>query len=167
MARLPRPTIPLAVKLTVAYRQLGYSGEMFDGLIESAKQRRRFGAALADALIAISEKLKCPREELHLDHDPALENREKIIRDGEIVGYIPDANDPDYLIYRPFSGQYEGSHYIKTHVRGSNGQYSDTTLAKRERRRQKKALGKKRKKAWPSRKLVSRSQWPKRKKAAR
>jgi hypothetical protein len=86
-------------------------------------------------------------EPLHLDHNPALENRRKVVRKGVHVDYDPPANDPAFLIYRT-----KHDHHIKTNVRGDGAQYSDRVLAKRERRRTK---GKRK-----SRPLKSASRWP-------
>ena len=66
---------------------------------------------------------------VHLDHHPALAAREKVFRNGEHVGYIPAANDPDYLLYRE-----EAEHRLKTNVRGDGAQHPDRVLIKKQRR---------------------------------
>jgi hypothetical protein len=86
----------------------------------------------------------------HLDHDPPLRVRKFNKRTGR---YTPDANDPDYLVYRTAE-----DHRLKTNVRGDGAQFPDRVLIKRAKRLERK---KKRKKTlWPKRKLRSRSSWP-------
>jgi hypothetical protein len=145
MPRLLRPPIPLDVKLRVLLRQLG---EMWpDAVIRAAREERRLGAAVTEKYTELSQLLR-PGEKivaLQLDHDPALENREKLVllpggrkarliivpEGGEVVRYYPDANDPEHLIYRE-----KHAHHIKTNVRGDGAQFPDRVLIKRERRRQ-------------------------------
>jgi hypothetical protein len=67
---------------------------------------------------------------------------------GEIWVYEPDANDPEYLVYRPHGAQHAGSHDVKTRIRGEHGQFSDIAMIKRQRRRERPA---KRKAKIPSR----------------
>jgi hypothetical protein len=90
-----------------------------------------------------------------LDHDPALVNRKlrKWPLDGSAV-YIPDANDPDYLVYRE-----KHDHDIKTRVRGDGAQLSDLAQARKRKRK----LKPKRKYKWPSRPMKGASRWPKKK----
>jgi hypothetical protein len=104
MPRLHRPYIPLHVRILVLERQLGFpvlpapkppNKEMFDHLLEW-----------------LSDRLGGP---LHLDHDPPL-----CLRDWVVDHYVPDANDPDYLIYRTAA-----DHDIKTRVRGDGAKRSD------------------------------------------
>ena len=91
-----RPYIPLSVRVTVAERQaLECSGNVGRNLIWPAYLAARdtltsFGR-LQFLLALISDNC------LQLDHDPAL-----ILRPfDETTGkYIPDANDPDHLVYR-------------------------------------------------------------------
>jgi hypothetical protein len=78
----------------------------------------------------------CRVDEMRLDHDPALALRQQFKNGrGEIIRYVPDANSPDDLQYRPHGAQHEGSHDTKTRIRGPHGQYSDIQLIKRQRRR--------------------------------
>lgn len=145
MTRLYRPAIPIEVRCRVALRQLG---ELFiDDVIRANRfvprvvPARSLGRLLDKSLRKLAELLGCPLYELRLDHDPALENRMKrsvFKRSRWITEYSPDANDPDHLFYRPHSAEFEGSHHVKTNVRGDHGQYPDNTIAKRERRRNKK-----------------------------
>jgi hypothetical protein len=144
MSRLPRPHIPLEVRCVVAERQLA----------EAGKERPRFaqyhpyGLRLRVVLEAMFGDAKV---ELH--HRPALVNRQRK-RNGK---YIPDANDPDYLIYLR-----EDDHDIETRVRGLHGQHSDLALARKRKRKERKAARPKTR--WASRPLQSASRWPKKRK---
>ena len=72
---------------------------------------------------------------MRLDHDPPLAARPKHRRGlGKRTYYIPDANDPNHLFYRPHGAQFAGSHLIKTNVRGDHGQHPDRVLIKKNRR---------------------------------
>lgn len=146
MSRLPRPYVPLSVRVQVAEAMLPIevlTAHNLGGL------RARLEFALAWAF---------PDTDIHLDHDPPLGAREKIMRDGEIVGYKPDANDPRFLIYRT-----KVDHKLKTNVRGEHGQHPDRVLIKKQRRRerppskrrkvkiQNRGFSKGQKRAWPKR----------------
>lgn len=146
MPRLPRPAIPLEVKARVLLRQLG---ELWpDDCVRGAKEARSLGYFVNGLLGSLAELLECEAKDLRLDHDPALENRLKELRlpngrkskgvfvpeGAKVTRYYPDANDPEHLIYRE-----KHAHHIKTNVRGDGAQYADNVLAKRERKRQKKA----------------------------
>ncbi len=141
MPRLLRPHIPLEVRCRVVLRQLG---EMFvDQAIENRRPRRDagymvgvvglpgggFGAYLDELLDRLAELLACDVKSLALDHDPALGARRKVFRKGVHVGYVPDANDPEHLIYRE-----KHAHHIKTNVRGDGAQHPDRVLIKKNRR---------------------------------
>lgn len=152
--------------------RLSIAREMADPTINPI-YRRGFGRLLDELLKELAQVLSGkdePEEKLHLDHDPPLGAREKVFRDGEHVGYVPDANDPEHLIYRLAS-----AHGVKTRLRGEHGQYSDLVLIKRQRRRERKAAtasgpgptvsaGKSK---WPSHPLRSASRWPKGRKLGR
>lgn len=172
MARLPRPSIPLSVRLDVALRQLGYTDKERQAFIGVGKEARCMGKMLESYLVELANRMGCPRDQLRLDHDPALENRTQIKGyNDQIVRYYPNANDPEHLQYRPHAAEYAGSHHIKTNVRGDNGQFSDNMLAKRKRKiakkQERRRAGKvkkiaSRKTAWPprgSRKLRSRTRF--------
>ncbi len=139
MARLYRPPIPIETKCRVALRQLG---EMFiDDVIVANRfvprdtRHRSLGRLLDEKLVALAELLKCEVSDLRLDHDPALGARPKHRRGlGKKTYYIPDANDPAHLFYRPHGPQFEGSHLIKTNIRGDHGQHPDRVLIKKARR---------------------------------
>jgi hypothetical protein len=139
MARLYRPPIPLEVKLRVILRQLG---EMFpDDYVSEAKKHRTIGRRLRLRLEQFAATLGCEVKDLRLDHDPALALRQKLQYSSAVKPtYIPGANDPEYLFYRPHGAQFAGSHDVKTRIRGDHGQFSDVVLIKRERRRQRREL---------------------------
>lgn len=158
MTKLLRPHIPLKVRVIVAVRQVDAAGVTLMQIPgETAKAR-------LDRHLRFLFGKATP----HLDHDPALENRERIYTSlDEHIGYKPAPNDPDYLVYRE-----KAAHDIKTRVRGEHGQFADNVIAKRERRRKKKAaaakgvrplkrrvgFGTKSKASWPKgRKLQSRN----------
>jgi len=147
--RLPRPHVPLAVQLAVLLRQLG---ELWpQEFVARAVEQRMLGDAVDRFKAKLAGCLGVEVARLHLDHDPALENRAKVFDgDGRIVGYVPAANDPVYLIYRV--GGFRGSdHDIKTRVRGERGQFADNVLAKRERKRLRKASSWRPARRWPKR----------------
>ena len=139
--RLPRPYIPVLVKCTVVLRQLG---ELWpEEILAEVGASKQF---LNQKLVWLARLLDCEVGELRLDHDPALGARAKIWnKAGEIVAYVPDANDPDHLVYRT-----KHAHYIKTNVRGDGAKFPDRVLIKRARR-QEKGTSPRRKKVWPSR----------------
>jgi hypothetical protein len=130
--RLYRPTIPLSVKCEVAARQIMRGSPTVSFL---TIPERPLWLRLQILLTKLASQIGCEIKELRLDHDPALGARSSGVRNGKSY-YIPDANDPDHLFYRPHSAQHEGSHDIKTRVRGEHGQFSDIALIKRLRRRE-------------------------------
>ena len=152
MTALPkRKYCPVDVRCRVALRQLG---ELHSDL--AIEQHRRMGA-LSDLLDMLKQRLAakfgCMIADLRRDHNPALGDRELNRRTGR---YTPDENDPEYMEYRPHGAEFQGSHDVKTRVRGDHGQYSDIQLIKRRRRREDKKT--KPKKKWPKgRKLQSRN----------
>lgn len=150
MNRLLRPPIPLSVKLEVATRQYKASNPHFP------KSTETIADSILQTNLPLQRKLDWmlrllyheDKPKVHLDHDPALENRTKIFKNGRHVEYDPPANDPNYLLYRTAH-----EHHIKTNVRGDGAQYPDRVLAKRERHRKKRATKKKSK--WPARKMAA------------
>jgi hypothetical protein len=129
-----------------------------------------YGAFLREMMADLANLLGCEVSDLRLDHAPALALRKKKKKGGVIVGYVPDACDPAYLFYRPHGTQFEGSHDVKTRIRGDRGQRSDISQIKRARRAEKKANGILK----PKRKIKSRGFdkskrpcWPKGRKIAR
>lgn len=124
--RLHRPYIPLAIRVQVAERQLCAQGDW--GKIAVAMHcELTHGRRLKNAL-----RLLFGDHPYHLDHDPALVNRQRT-RSGN---YIPGANDPVHLVYRT-----KVAHDIKTRIRGDGAQRSDLSqrryLKKVARNRQK------------------------------
>lgn len=149
MPRLYRPHVPVEVRCRVALRQLG---ELWpDDVL--AQTRGGHAALLAMLLAKLSSLLG--DAELRLDHDPALATRQQFKNGrGEVVRYVPAANDPEYLVYRTAH-----AHHIKTQVRGDGAQHPDRVLIKRARRAAKpdpmdawvKAKRRAAKRKWPSR----------------
>ncbi len=135
--KLPRPYIPLRVRVQVAERQFY---KVF-GRLPDVHGFKNYGQWLR---VLLSSMFGNTPVELH--HRPALCNREWL---GHLVvpRYVPDANDPDYLVYLPAGPGSE--HDIETRVRGQHGQHSDLGLARKRKRIERKAKRPKRK--WPSR----------------
>lgn len=135
MPKLYRPPIPIETKLAVACRQLGNSPWIVAASVAEAKKRRLLAHTLETALAVLAERLRCDVRDLRLDHDPPLGDRDKT-GEGKSTAYDPPANDPDHLSYRPHGAQFDGSHDVKTRIRGERGQYSDLARIKRRRRRE-------------------------------
>lgn len=169
-ARRPRPPITTWAKLVAAYRDARRESRSTATFrAEMAFRNRTARRALASLLGEIAVKIGCEPSELCCDHEPALRVRDYNPRIKDVAArFTPNANDPDYLHWRPQGSTYEGSHHIKTNVRGEHGQYSDVVLIKRERRREerkRKPRPKKRRQAkskWPSRSIPAKvDPWPK------
>lgn len=159
MPRLYRPHIPLSVRISVAHRQIQKAGRqtaVFEGVTKRSQ--------LDGLLRFLAHCLGCDVSDLRLDHDPPLAARPQERRGlGKKTYYIPEANDPDHLFYRPHGPEFAGSHLIKTNVRGDNGQHPDRVLIKKAKRlergpRPKRPSGFKKsaaKRPWPSRPFPS------------
>lgn len=163
MARLYRPHIPLDVRAQVAERQMQQFPSLRAGAHMAVDWRGFAARRLKSALTILARGFGCEIKDLRLDHDPPLGARQKR-GEGKATVYTPDANDPNHLAYRPHGAEFAGSHDVKTRIRGDHGQYSDIQLIKRERRRQKKADGRPKKK-WALRGKLStkgKARWPKR-----
>ena len=146
MPRLYRPYIPLKTRCQVAERQLVRLGHPKFVTMEDKHFAHRLGWLLRD----LATRLGCEVSDLRLDHDPPLAARPCERRGlGRKTYYMPDANDPAHLHYRPHGAQFEGSHDVKTRIRGEHGQFSDLALIKRKRRHENPKLKKKHK--WASR----------------
>jgi hypothetical protein len=134
-----RDYVPIAVQVIVSeklVRSLG--GVPAAAEAGSLSWRWRFNMGLASRIKGVT------RDTWQLDHDPPLALRERHRRwtGSRIAAYYdPPANDPEHLFYRD-------DHRTKTFLRGDHGQYSDITLIKRERRRNRPAK--------PKRKIPSR-----------
>lgn len=163
MTRLYRPYIPVEVKCRVILRQLGMFPAIIEMLIEDYRKLRNLGGLLKGRMGDLADLLGCEIAELRLDHDPPLALRPKERRGlGKKTYYVPDANDPEHLVYRPHGAQHEGSHDVKTRIRGDHGQHSDLALIRIEKRRAAKKVKKKRR-VWRSRPLTQgKTVWPKR-----
>ena len=160
MGRLYRPHIPFDTRCRVALRQLG---DMWpEDLMDAHRSAGGSWLKLLDQLLArLADLLNCGVGDLRLDHDPALGTRPRR-GEGKNTIYMPPANDPDHLLYRPHGPQFAGSHLIKTNIRGDNGQYPDRVLIKRERKRTSKTAAKvgHPKRKWASAPLLSANRWP-------
>lgn len=171
MARLYRPHVPLLVRCTVAERQLMAMTSSLPtnefGVIWRDDPKSKLKPRLDSALFHLAVAFRCKVRDLRLDHDPPLALRLQFRRGlGKKTYYEPDANDSEYLRYRPHGAEFEGSHAIKTFVRGDHGQFSDVALIKRERRRQRKKSEKKTRRlalTKPKKAPRKKFQWPKRK----
>ena len=149
MSRLRRPYVPLKVRCRVALRQLG---ELWPD--EALKAHENGLLPFLDQLLfKMAGLLACEVLELQLDHDPALENRPFSKRTRR---YSTDANDPEFLVYRT-----QQAHKIKTLVRGDGAQLSDAAIARKRKRKERKA--KRPRTRWASRPLRSAGRFPKRK----
>lgn len=159
MARLYRPHIPLEVRCRVAMADILKAGG--NPFPHSRRDRESLAGFLARLLEVLAGLRKCTVQDLRLDHDPPLGARPQHRRGDETL-YTPDANDPEHLAYRPHGAEFDGSHDVKTRIRGDHGQFSDIALIKRERRRERKLedvkSGKKKRSVWHS----GKTRWPKR-----
>lgn len=136
MARLLRPHIPLAVRVQVAERQAANRpNEVWRFYLATGwHPEMHHGRRLKVLLEALALQFGCVLADLRLDHEPALGARPKVFKRGVHVDYIPAANDPDSLRYRPHGPEFEGSHLVKTNTRGDHGQHPDRVLIKKQRR---------------------------------
>ncbi len=139
MSRLPRPHIPLGVRVKVAERQVVEQHEGRRPVFSESTSLSKRLRIMLDLLFGEGVKV-----ELH--HRPALVNRARK-RNGD---YDPPASDPDHLFYLP-----DDDHDIETRVRGLRGAHSDLGL-RRKNKRIAKNRDPKRRKA----KIRGRSQWP-------
>lgn len=173
MPRLYRPSIPVEIKCRVALRHLGEDD--IDNVIDAWRPARggtsmagtgsvgmSHGRLLDRLLPHLAEKFDCKVDDLRLDHDPPLAARPQERRGlGKKIYYVPDANDPDHLFYRPHGPEFAESHLIKTNVRGDHGQHPDRVLIKKMRNiergpRPKRHHGLKKNPKAPKRKWASR-----------
>lgn len=154
MKNRPRPNIPVATKLAVAGRQIQNIGGL-DILMEYAmkKEGETMTHLLERRLVGLASLLGCPRQDLRLDHDPALRWRRYDPRVKNVAArFQPNANSPEHLIYRT-----KEDHHIKTQIRGEHGQHADMVLIRRERKRENPKPKRKHKLA--SRPLRSANRW--------
>ena len=160
MARLYRPHIPLAIRVAVAERQSATKpNEIWKFYLATGwHPTMHYARRLKQLMQALAMQFGCTVADLRLDHDPPLGARPQERRGlGRKTYYLPDANDPEHLRYRPHGAQFDGSHDTKTRIRGDHGQFSDLALIKRERRRERKKKSAVRKKfKWAKRKFQNR-----------
>ena len=143
MSRPPRTRPSIEVRLRVAYRQLGYGQGVINEGVRQATAKRTLGRELDGTLRILATFLHCEVSDLRLDHNPALENREKLVElpngrkhrmviatnGAKVLCYFPSENDPDYLLYRAHGPEFVGSHLIKTNVHGDGAQHSYRAMA--------------------------------------
>lgn len=132
--RLPRPYIDVRTRLAVVTRQLREKGIAAWGSFDDKTLSDRLRTGL---------RLLFGDRKVHLHHRPALCNREVVPKSwwNNPIGplrYIPDANDPEYLVYLPAD-----DHDIETRVRGQHGDYSDLAKRRKRKRAEKKAARRK------------------------
>lgn len=125
--RRPRPYIPLDVRIKVAERQI--QGAIAAGLVPSIWWPTYVSASPAmtarERLIALVDRLaEALGDVLELDHDPALILRRFRPHKGrpEASWFTPNANDPDFLVYRV-----AGEHQQKTTGRKAGATHTVTT----------------------------------------
>jgi len=144
VSRLPRPHIPLSVRVQVAERQVGEAG--FPGLLMFGGQDKKpLRERLVDALGFLFGDQK-----IELHHRPALVNRHRK-RNGD---YDPPANDPLSLVYL-----LDDEHDVETRIRGQHGQHSDLGMARKNKKiaanrnpkRRKAKIAQREEYRWPSR----------------
>lgn len=149
MKNRERPYIPLYVKIAVAERQVCKINHWDHATLDLAKAAMNWRGHkwLTYLLNDLAMHYHCAIADLRLDHTLALRLRDYNPRKKDIAArYTPNANDPAYLAYLP-----NEDHHHKTNRR-NGAQFSDVTLIKRERKREKRALGMvKRKAKIPSR----------------
>jgi hypothetical protein len=149
--KLLRPRIPVETRCRVLLRQIGHFWP--DDVIQANRGHLQ---KLLDRLLDELRTVLSPAsdEPLHLDHDPALENRPFDETTGK---YTPDANDLEHLIYRS-----KENHRLKTLVRGDGAQLSDAAIARKRKKSERKKSRPKH--LWSSRPLRSAGRWPKERK---
>jgi hypothetical protein len=123
--KLVRPHIPIRVQLEVIARQLQASGQL-DDVLRAEALTKNGSVRLVYMLGRMFGDQK-----VHLDHDPPLCLRE--IVDAERGIYKPDANDPEFLIYRTAE-----EHRVKTFIHGEGAQLCDAGKRRKEIRRKRK-----------------------------
>lgn len=143
MKRIRPPQPPLKIKNLVALKQLlALEVNIFQHSRRDGEMLKEYRSRI---MALLAEKLGCAVADLCVDHDPALRLRTYRPRNGRPVAswYTPHAHDPAFLRWRPHGPEFDGSHHVKTNIRGEHGQFSDTVLIKRERRREKTTVIKK------------------------
>jgi hypothetical protein len=134
--KLVRPYVPIPVRIEVIARQLISAHKLRDVLWVATTFPK------PTAQLEYLLEVMFGKQPVHLDHDPPLCLREII--DLEKGIYKPDANDPNYLVYRT-----EEDHRLKTFVRGDGAQLSDAAKRRKEIKRQRKQEEPPRPSRWP------------------
>lgn len=137
-----RPKVPEHIQQLVALKQCEAIGVVVDSYPGTTRKRAALLVLFGDQAV-------------QLDHDPAL-----ILRpyDKRTRKYLPDANNPEYLRWRATAPEAEGSHFIKTYVRGAHGARSDIGERNHRRRMDENRGLRKRK---PKAKIAARvNPWP-------
>lgn len=146
--KLPRPHIPVAVRLEVAVRQYRACNKAFP------KSTNTLADSLLQLRLSDGRKLRWfltmlfgigSTPELH--HRPALCNRQRYA-DKTGIHYDPPANDPEFLVYLPAD-----DHDIETRVRGVGAQHSDLALRRKNKNIARNRDPKRRRHRWPKRRL--------------
>jgi hypothetical protein len=99
----PRPYIPISVRVLVAERQVRKiaSAKWWECYQHAVSNGMTMGARLLALLLRLGHEAGWTVSH-QLDHDPALILRRYNPRIKKVAArYTPDANDPDFLIYRP------------------------------------------------------------------
>jgi hypothetical protein len=117
--KLPRPYIPLAVRIQVAERQVMERPNPY--FCVGPRRREGYRKKIKADYLAWLLNTLFGNAKVELHHRPALVNRTSGIDTvhGK-VRYIPDANDPEHLVYLP-----KGEHDLETRIRGLGAQRSD------------------------------------------
>lgn len=93
MATPKRPYIPWKIRWKVAKRQLGETKPHVVGMLSASVGGYQERTEIALRGLGFVKP--------QLDHDPALILRQQFKNGrGEIIRYVPDANNPNHLIYR-------------------------------------------------------------------
>ncbi len=116
--RLPRPYVPLSIRLQVAAQQARELWALEPAQIKEILGYRWTLSAKLEALLVFTFANK----PVELDHEPALAHRAFNPRTGK---YTPDANDPAYLVWR-----LANDHYRKTYQRGDGARRSDASQSR-------------------------------------
>lgn len=113
----PRPYIPIKIRLKVALRQLKKAG--LNPTDFEIRMRRSYGNISKRGLLTLALQELLQGAAAQLDHDPAL-----ILRpfNEETGKYDPDANDPEFLIWRE-----QADHLEKTTGRRPGARRTITT----------------------------------------
>jgi hypothetical protein len=167
--RIPRPYIPISVRVVVAERQVhdlltrGITMGWWDFYLYQTEEKGwQYAQRLKQLVGKLSEVLG---DVLQLDHDPALILRKYKVdqRKPKAAWFTPNANDPDHLVYRVLgdhgqktTGRKPGA--AKTITTKGSDIWLKTKFARLEKPRKKpKAKIPQRAKSWPKRPFPKKS----------